>query len=163
MAVPDFQTLMLPLLQVAADGREHSLGEARQTLAARLTLSPADQEELLPSGRQSKFTNRVAWAKVYLQQAGLLLSPKRGHFQVSDRGRAVLNDPPPRIDIKFLNRYPEFREFRDAEKRRERKGTAGGSRLGRIGDPRGSPRSGAFEDKFEFGHRSPDTSQVGLA
>ena len=112
MAVPDFQSLMLPLLRVAADGREHSLAEARPVLATSFSLSPADQEELLPSGRQSKFSNRVAWAKVYLQQAGLLLSPKRGHFQVSERGREVLKDPPARIDIKFLDRYPEFREFR---------------------------------------------------
>ena len=112
MAVPDFQSLMLPLLRVASDGQEHSLAEARDALAREFQLSDPDLEEPLPSGRQSKFSNRVAWAKSYLQQAGLLLSPRRGHFQVSVRGRDVLKTPPPRIDIKFLEQYPEFVEFR---------------------------------------------------
>lgn len=112
MAVPDFQSLMMPLLRVAADGREHSLAEARDVLAREFNLSAADREEPLPSGRQSKFSNRVAWAKSYLQQAGLLHSPRRGHFQISDRGRSVLKAPPPRVDIKFLEQYPEFVEFR---------------------------------------------------
>jgi restriction system protein len=112
VAVPDFQSLMLPLLRVAADGEEHSLAETRPLLAAELKLSEADQDELLPSGRQTRFANRVAWAKVYLQQAGLLLSPRRGHFQISDRGRELLAAPPERIDIKFLGQYPDFAEFR---------------------------------------------------
>jgi restriction system protein len=112
MAVPDFQSLMLPLLRIAADSREHSLAEARDMLAAEFKLSDTELGELLPSGRQAKFANRVAWAKSYLQQASLILSPRRGHFQLSDRGRAVLKTPPPRIDIKFLEQYPEFVEFR---------------------------------------------------
>lgn len=112
MGVPDFQSLMLPLLRIAADGRAHSLAEARDNLAAAFKLSDADLKELLPSGRQPKFANRVAWAKSYLQQAGLLPSPRRGHFQISDRGRAVLKTSPTRIDIKFLEQYPEFVEFR---------------------------------------------------
>ena len=117
MGLPDFQSLMLPLLRVAADGKEHSLVEARALLAVEFKLTAADQDELLPSGRQSRFANRVAWAKVYLQQAGLLLSPRRGHFVISDRGREVLKAPPARIDIKFLEQFPEFAEFR--RKRRE--------------------------------------------
>jgi restriction system protein len=112
MGVPDFQSLMLPLLRMAADGREHSLVEARDVLAADCKLSDAELQELLPSGRQPKFANRVAWAKSYLQQAGLLQTPRRAHFQITDRGRAVLKAPPPRIDIKFLEQYPEFVDFR---------------------------------------------------
>jgi restriction system protein len=81
-------------------------------LAKKFQLSDADREERLPSGRQSKFANRVAWAKVYLVQAGLLASTRRGHFQISERGREVLHAPPARIDIKFLEQYPEFLEFR---------------------------------------------------
>ena len=103
---------MLPLLRVAADCKEHSLAEARDLLAAEFKLSAADREALLPSGRQSRFGNRVAWAKVYLQQAGLLLSPRRGHLQISDRGREVLKTRPERIDAKFLERYAEFVAFR---------------------------------------------------
>lgn len=102
MAVPAFQSLMLPLLRMASDGQEHSLAEARDALAEEFRLSNADREEPLPSGRQSKFSNRIAWAKSYLQQAGLLLSPRRGHFKVSVRGSDVLKAPPPRIDIKLL-------------------------------------------------------------
>jgi restriction system protein len=112
MAVPDFQSLMLPLLRVAADAKEHSLAEAREKLADEFKLSHEDHEELLPSGRQSKFSNRVAWAKSYLQQAGLLSSPRRGHFQVSARGSEILKSPPDRIDISFLEQYPEFVAFR---------------------------------------------------
>lgn len=112
MAVPDFQSLMLPLLKLAAGGQQHPLSEARETLAGEFRLTQADRDELLPSGSQAKFANRVAWAKSYLQQAGLLLSPKRGHFQISARGEVVLKAPPGIIDIKFLEQYPEFVEFR---------------------------------------------------
>lgn len=86
MAIPDYQSLMLPLLDFAADGREHPLREARGTLASRLGLSTYERAELLPSGRQPVFNNRVAWAKTFLQQAGLLSSPRRGHFQITERG-----------------------------------------------------------------------------
>jgi len=113
MAVPDSQTLMLPMLSLASDGQDHSIAESRGFLAAELKLSAADQEERLPSGRQARFANRVAWAKVYLQQAGLLLSPRRGHFQISERGLDVLKSPPAWIDIKFLEQFPEFAEFRN--------------------------------------------------
>jgi len=112
MAVPDFQSLMLPMMRFASDGREHSLGEAREILSNQFKLSDADLEEMLASGRQSKFSNRVAWAKSYLQQAGLLVSSRRGHFQISERGKEVLKAPPSRIDIKFLEQYPEFVAFR---------------------------------------------------
>lgn len=100
------------MLHIAGDGKEHSLAEARPRLAADFKLTQAEQEELLPSGRQSRFGNRVAWAKVYLEQAALVVSPRRGHFLISDRGREVLKSPPARIDIKFLEQYPEFVEFR---------------------------------------------------
>ena len=112
MAVPDFQSFLLPLLRIAADGKEHALAEARQRLAAEFKLSVADQEELLPSGRQSRFSNRVAWAKVYLEQASLVESPKRGYFVITETGREVLKAPPQKIDIKFLEQYPSFHEFR---------------------------------------------------
>jgi restriction system protein len=112
VAVPDYQTLMLPLLKLAADDQLHSLAEAREALGLVFKLTQAEREELLPSGSQAKFSNRVAWAKTYLQQAGLLASPKRGHFQLTDRGAAILKAPPSRIDVKFLEQYPEFVEFK---------------------------------------------------
>src|SRR5437867_13322635 len=107
MAIPDFQSLMLPLLRVASDGETHSLAEARDVLGAAFKVTDAEREELLPSGRQSKFSNRVAWAKSYLQQADLLISPRRGYFQISSRGADVLKAPQPRIDIKFREQYPK--------------------------------------------------------
>lgn len=112
MPVPDFQSLMLPFLRIAGDGKEHSVAEARTRIALEFKLTEAERGELLPSGRQSRFGNRVAWAKVYLDQGGLLVSPRRGHFQISNRGREVLNAPPARIDIKYLDQHPEFIEFR---------------------------------------------------
>lgn len=112
MAVPRFQELTLPLLKIAADGEIHVLAEVRPQLAELFGLSVSEQEELLPSGRQSRFANRVAWAKVYLQRGGLLASPDRGRFQITPRGREVLSDPPDAITIRFLERYPEFLEFR---------------------------------------------------
>lgn len=125
MAVPDFQSLMLPLLRVAADGADHSLAEAREILAKQFQLSQADREEMLPSGRQARFANRVAWAKVYLGQAGILQSAKRGHFEITPRGREILAAPPKRIDIHFLEHYPEFQAFRSKNGVAEPAETAG--------------------------------------
>jgi len=98
VGIPDFESFLLPMLRLAGDGKDHTLAEARPLLAADFKLSEAQQEELLPSGRQSRFANRVAWAKVYLEQAGLVLSARRGHFQISERGRSVLQSPLDRID-----------------------------------------------------------------
>ena len=88
--------------------------EAREGLAEIMELSQEDLEERLPSGRQTTFANRVAWAKVYLAQAGVLESPKRGTFHISNRGRNILAEAPERIDIKYLLRYEEFQNFRQA-------------------------------------------------
>jgi restriction system protein len=112
VAVPDFQALMLPMLRLSGDGNERSLVDLRGLLASEFSLSEADQADLVPSGRQSRFANRVAWAKVYLCQAGLLTATRRGHCRISDRGREVLASPPSHIDIKFLGRFPEFLVFR---------------------------------------------------
>lgn len=84
----------------------------REAVATRLGLSDSDLAELLPSGRQTIFTNRVAWALSYLKQAGLAESPRRGSYRITERGRIVLKSPPERIDIDFLNQYPEFQAFR---------------------------------------------------
>jgi len=112
LAVPDFQSLMLPFLRIASDEKEHSMQETREYLAKKLKLSEMDLKEMLPSGRQTTFGNRVAWAKVYLSQAGLLESPRRGVYKISKSGSSVLNAPPEKISIKFLEQFPEFREFR---------------------------------------------------
>jgi restriction system protein len=115
--IPDFQSCMLPVLELAGDGKVRALVEARQVLAHKFALTDQELNELLPSGRQRRFNNRVAWAKVYLEQAGLLSTPKRGHFAITDRGRSLLLERPPRIDISLLERYPEFQEFRNASRK----------------------------------------------
>ncbi len=112
MAVPGFQELMLPLLRIAGDGDEHSLSELIDTLAVEFGLTDADRNELLPSGRQAKFDNRVGWARTHLGKAGLLESTGRGRFRITDRGIDVLNSNPPEIDIRLLSQFPEFIEFR---------------------------------------------------
>lgn len=112
MAVPDFQSLMLPVLRLAHDGNEHRLADCRPQLAEQFALTTEEQLELLPSGQQSRFNNRVAWAKVYLERAGLLAKTRRGYFRITDPGIAVLRDPPGRIDIQFLKQFPSFEDFR---------------------------------------------------
>jgi restriction system protein len=116
VAIPDFQTLMRPLLEFASDRKEHSLGEAREALADTFKLTDDEKKAMLPSGRQTVFVNRVAWAKVYLHHAGLLESPQRGRFKISDRGREAMKDAPERITIGYLQKFPEFAEFRSASK-----------------------------------------------
>jgi restriction system protein len=125
MAVPDFQSFLLPVLRIAADGEVHSLASARTRIADEFGLSQEDLGELLPSGRQARFDNRVAWAKSYLQQAGLIESPRRAHFRITDRGRELLRTNPDRIDIALLEQYPEFRAFRDGDGRTSEVGGTG--------------------------------------
>lgn len=112
MSIPDFQTLMRPLLEIAADGKARPMKEARRILAERFKLTPDELSTLLPSGRTQVFVNRVAWAKVYLSAAGLLETPQRGFFSISARGQAALQKAPERITIRYLEQFPEFLEFR---------------------------------------------------
>jgi len=102
---------MLPLLQIASDGREHSLSEAADHLARQFGLSKEDRREMLASGIQTRFENRIGWARTYLKKAGLLESPGRGKFRLTERGQGVLAQRPTRIDVRFLLQYPEFIEF----------------------------------------------------
>jgi restriction system protein len=113
MPIPDYQTCMLPFLRFLEDGDEHSLREAEESLAAHFALTPAERAALLPSGQQGIFKNRIGWARTYLKKSGLLESPKRGIFKISDRGAQALAANPARIDVKYLEQYPEFIEFRD--------------------------------------------------
>lgn len=111
MAVPDYQSLMLPVLMSAANG-EVRISEVVRQLADELSLSEEDRSELLPSRRQAVFDNRVRWAKTYLTKAGLIESTRRAHFRITDRGRQALAENPDRIDNNYLSQFPEFEEFR---------------------------------------------------
>jgi restriction system protein len=112
MPVPGFQEMMLPLLRVCSDGNERSMGAVRGLVGDQLGLSDDDRKELLPSGTQPRFNNRVAWAKIYLERAGLLTKTRRGHFKISANGEKVLQNPPPIIDIAFLGQFDGFDDFR---------------------------------------------------
>lgn len=112
MAVPDFQTLMLPVMEILADGVEHTSGDVRQNLASRLSLTDTDLAELLPSGTQPVFHNRSHWALWYLQKAGLIERLRRGVHRITDRGREVLKTKPKRIDLQLLDKFPEIRALR---------------------------------------------------
>ena len=111
MSIPDYQTIMLPLLEYAAAGSEHRFRTAVEQLSAEFRLTAGERKELLPSGRAPLFQNRVGWAKTYLTKAGLLEATRRGYFRITDRGRELLQQPPKRIDRAFLQRYPEFVAF----------------------------------------------------
>jgi restriction system protein len=112
MVVPDFQSIMLPLLKITGDSKEHTLREAIDTLSLQFLLSDEDKKELLPSGRQQKFANRVGWSRTYLKKAGLLESTGRGKFRITERGYEVLKSNPSHIDVKFLERFPSFLDFK---------------------------------------------------
>ncbi len=112
MIIPDYQSLMLPVLSAAQAG-EVRIGELVDQLADQIGLSSAERTQLLPSGKQTLFANRVHWAKTYLGKAGVIEATKRGHFQITERGRQVLASQPIRIDNAYLNKFEEFRQFRE--------------------------------------------------
>jgi len=112
MAIPDFQSVMLPLLELSGDGKIHNIHDAVNQLADLFNLSTEEMSKLLPSGQQPMFYNRVGWARTYLKKAGLLKDPKRGYFQITQRGKDVLAKNPQRVDMIFLRQFPEYIEFR---------------------------------------------------
>ncbi len=112
---------MLPLLQFCSDSKEHTNREAIDHLAGVFQLSEEEQKELLPSGRQAIFHNRVAWARAYMKMAILLENPQRGIFRITQRGQDVLQNPPQKIDIRFLMQFPEFADRRKAEQKKLKK------------------------------------------
>ena len=109
--IPDYQTLMLPLLKLVSDGQAHQYRNLIESLAVQFEVSDAERKELLASGNQSIFDNRVGWAKTYLKKAGLIESPKRATFIITELGRQALVKSPDRIDAKYLRQFPAFLDF----------------------------------------------------
>ncbi len=112
MAIPDYQTIMLPLLKFVGDQKEHSLRQVIDALADQFHLTIEERRELLPSGHQAVFNNRVGWARTYIKKAGLLRSPQRGYLCITNRGLDVLKQNPSKIDLELLGQFEEFIEFR---------------------------------------------------
>lgn len=119
MPIPDYQTLMLPLLRCFADGKEHSVQDVVNTLAREFSLTEEELRELLPSGKQPVFYSRAGWAKTYLVKARLIDKVRRSHYVITRRGREVLNENPSEIKNEFLAQFPEFTEFRRCEVQKE--------------------------------------------
>jgi restriction system protein len=119
MSVPDYQSLMLPVLKTVLDGKEHKFRDIIETLAIEFRLNDEDRKELLPSGQQPIFDNRVGWAKTYLKKAGLVDSPRRATIVITQRGLEVLHQKPSGINVKFLRRFPEFIEFQTSKRDEE--------------------------------------------
>ncbi len=116
MAIPDYQTIMLPLLKSAADKKQYLLKDLVAILAQHFQLTEEELNELLPSGSALLFANRVGWARTYLKKAGLLDSPQRGYLIITDRGLKVLAKKPEKIDNTLLKQFPEFLEFQNLKR-----------------------------------------------
>ena len=128
MPIPDYQTLMLPLLRLAAGGVTKA-PEAEARLADEFALSQDERDQLLPSGRQRVLANRLQWAKFYMGKAGLVASPRRGVFTITDEGRALLATKPDRIDVKRLQTIASFAEFYSRETASPPEATSGATAL----------------------------------
>ncbi len=124
MSVPVYQTIMLPLLELLGDRQEHSLRESIDSLASRFKLSPEQRKELLPSGRQAVFDNRVGWARTYMKKAGYIESTKRGFFRITESGLEVLKQNPKVINIKFLDQSSQFQEFLNISRKKQTSGVS---------------------------------------
>ncbi len=121
--IPKYEEIMLPFLKYLADGKEHGLGETHDALAEQFKLTDDELRVLLPSARQPVFRNRVGWAKTYLKKAGLLTSPKRALFRISDKGLSLLKENPNEITSKFLTRYDDFVEFQSIKRNKKDNGS----------------------------------------
>jgi len=117
--IPDYQSIMLPLLRHISDNKEHKMRDVTDELAKQLGVTEAEKKELLPSGAAPVFYNRTAWAKTYLKKAGLIDSPKQGQVVITKRGLDVLKKKPDAIDVRFLKQFSEFVEFQTAKREDE--------------------------------------------
>jgi restriction system protein len=123
MPIPDYQSIMLPLLKQISDGQVHKFSEVKENLAREFKLTPQERRELLPSGRQTIFDNRVGWARTYLKKANLLHYPQRGELKINERGQRVLKEKPDKINIKYLKQFGEFVDFITPSKSKEKSKT----------------------------------------
>ena len=116
MAVPGFQTWFTPFLKALSDGQVHLITDLYQELADQMKLTPEDKKELLPSGKQQTYKNRIGWARTYLSKAGLVEVPNRGECRITSEGLSVLSNSKEDIDVKYLKRYPTFVSFHQVSK-----------------------------------------------
>jgi restriction system protein len=118
MAIPDFQTLMLPVLQFAADKLDHSSNDLVEHICKMFRLTDEERKASISGGKQTLVLNRVSWARSYLKIAGLLETPKRGIFRITPSGLETLEEKPNRVDLKFLRKFPEYLAWRTSSSER---------------------------------------------
>lgn len=111
MAVPDFQAWFMPLLKRLSNEQEHRMSDLYEALANEMNLSGDDRAQLLKSGTQAVYENRIGWARTYLKKAGLIEAPSRGVVRITSRGKSILASPPEKLNVRFLRTFPEFLEF----------------------------------------------------
>lgn len=131
MTIPDFQSIMLPLLQFVSDGAEYTNREAVEALGKTFGLAEEDRKKMLPSGQQRVFDNRVAWARAHLKMANLITNARRGVFKITPQGQAVVGQKPSEINIRFLRRFPEYEKLRETRKqnRKAKRPTSSGDAI----------------------------------
>ena len=114
--IPDYESIMLPLLNLLSDNEVHTLNECHNKLAIHFNLTDEEIRQLLPSGKQPTFRNRLGWARTYMQKAGLVESPKRANYKITDRGLIILSKNLNKIDGSVLKEFPEFIDFQSIKK-----------------------------------------------
>lgn len=117
--IPDFQSIMLPLLKIISDGKEHKLRNVINDISTHFSLTEDEKSQLLPSANQAVIDNRVGWARTYLKKAGLLDTPKRGFLIILEQGKTILATNPEKIDIKLLQTLPHFKEWQSSYANKE--------------------------------------------
>jgi restriction system protein len=120
MPIPDYQSIMKPLLELISDGQEYYMRDIYEILASKFKLNEVEKKELLPSGKQPIFENRVGWARTYMKKAGLIETTRRGYIRISTRGLEVIQKKPEVINDKFLEQFPEFVEFQSRKPKEEK-------------------------------------------
>lgn len=121
MSIPDFETIMKPLLQLANNGKEHRISELIEQLVIEFKLTEEERNQMQPSGYARLFDNRAHWARKYLKEAGLLDAVKRGYVKITDDGRKVLQENPEKITVKYLRKFSKFNQFEEVKKDNETK------------------------------------------
>jgi restriction system protein len=142
--IPDYQSIMLPLLKRISDGEIYKFRNLIDILTEEFELTEEEQKELLPSGQQPIFDNRVGWANTYMKKAGLIKSEKRGYLQITEKGKQVINQNPNEINVKFLRQFPEFKEFTKVK----RNGTTKAKEIKEITEEEQTP-----EEMLEYAHQ----------
>ncbi len=135
MAVPDYQAIMLPLLRFYGDGNEHAFSESVEALVSFYKLTEEERQQMLPSGQQALFSNRVGWARTYLKHACLIEPTRRGFNRITVRGQEVLAAKPQSINVDFLSQFEEFKAFRSRKRSKEAEQVSGSDDIGNERTP----------------------------